>query len=643
VTVSTPPGVAFSARTHTARHDRGFLDTTRRSMGTAVTFAPGDMVGERYRVVRYIARGGMGEVYEVEDTALHERIALKTIRPETAEDSRAIERFKREIHIARKITHPNVCRVFDLGFHRASDVEGDSDTTQDLLFLTMELLCGETLYDRIARRRISPEEALPIIEQLALALDAAHGAGIIHRDLKSTNVMLVPDPRKGTRVVVTDFGLARGLATAGGALASISETGSVVGTASYMAPEQVEAKPLTAAADIYALGTILFEMLTQVRPFDGDGDTPLTVAVRRLTTPPPPPSRYVHGLDPRWERAILRCLEREPTARFPNASGLVEALRDRSASLPGAADVTVAQTAWPWDRTLGKKAIDPLRTIIPAAFVGLIYVLVVVLVKTVWHDFLPINEYLMSVGWPFVLLPLGLLIPGARFIRRSIFEIFLAGVENRIRITAVIGAFAISVALGGSSFALRPRIDVRLVDASIDEDATGAPPLANVITPTVRGDRLCRRPEDAQDPNRYCDSPLPADGYLRLLVHFGFNRLPSYRLRFTASPPSAIAFARMRLDRAIGISDAPERVRSAGGTIEIASGDSRSAPLTGTMEMRFVLRQLPGRLEADPRLRLSIARDAEGMHVISELDQCWSLADGRIGDPCDDSRSMRER
>jgi tetratricopeptide (TPR) repeat protein len=291
--------------------------------GQRLTLAVGEMIAGRYRVLRFVAQGGMGEVYEVHDTELGAPVALKTIRPEIAADSRAIERFKREINLSRRISHPNVCRIHDVGRHTV--VAGASEPAAEVLFLTMEFLAGETLAARIRSRRLSPAEALPIVWQIAAALDAAHAAGVIHRDLKSSNVILVTqaDSSRGPRAVVTDFGLARGFQTEGG-LVSISDSGSVAGTPAYMAPEQVQGLLVTPAADIYALGIVVYEMLSGVRPFDGG--SALSVAVRRLTESPRPPRELVPDLDPAWEAAILRSLDRLPEARFSSATAFAEAL-----------------------------------------------------------------------------------------------------------------------------------------------------------------------------------------------------------------------------------------------------------------------------------------------------------------------------
>jgi eukaryotic-like serine/threonine-protein kinase len=273
-------------------------------------FAPGEKIAERYRVVRFIARGGMGEVYEVEDQELRERVALKSVRGDVSRDNLAIERFRREIQLARKVTHPNVCRIFDVAFHSGT------------IFLTMELLEGETLAQRLRRAGpMSTEEALPVAQQIAWALHAAHQAGIVHRDLKPGNVVLT-ESRGASRAVVTDFGLAR-LESGEDAMTLTAHAG-VVGTPAYLAPEQVEGKEITGAVDVYALGIVLYEMLTGTVPFVGE--SALSVAVRRLQERPASPRVHVPGLDARWEAAILRCLERDPAARFHSAPEVIQFL-----------------------------------------------------------------------------------------------------------------------------------------------------------------------------------------------------------------------------------------------------------------------------------------------------------------------------
>ena len=245
------------------------------------TFGAEELVADRWRIIRLIDRGGMGEVYEAEDLELGERVALKTVRPLLAGRLQAIERFKRETALARKVTHPNVCRIFDIGVHRRPG-------GADLFFLTMELLTGETLAQRLRRDgRLSETEALPLARQLGAALEAAHAAGVVHRDLKSSNVLLVQG-ESGPRAVVTDFGLACSGPLGEGIETAESENTPLVGTPDYMAPEQVEGGPVTAAADLFALGVVLYEIVTGTLPFRGE--RPLDAALARLKEPPIPPT-----------------------------------------------------------------------------------------------------------------------------------------------------------------------------------------------------------------------------------------------------------------------------------------------------------------------------------------------------------------
>lgn len=289
-------------------------------------FRPGDLLCDRFRVVRFIARGGMGELYEAEDTELGEHVALKTIRPEIAADERANQRFKREVQLARKVTHPHICRIFDLFHHVPSASRGSATSA---VFVTMELLAGETLSEHLKRiGRMSTEQALPIIVQMAAALSAAHEVGIVHRDFKSSNVMrLTPEePGKPSRVVVTDFGLANKVNKHPDAsISTMTQAGELLGTPDYMAPEQLDGSAVTPAADLYALGIVIYEMVTGARPFAAD--TPLASAMRRISGPPAtPPREIVRDLPPRWNDVIMRCLARQPADRFPNSASIVAAL-----------------------------------------------------------------------------------------------------------------------------------------------------------------------------------------------------------------------------------------------------------------------------------------------------------------------------
>jgi serine/threonine protein kinase/tetratricopeptide (TPR) repeat protein len=291
----------------------------------STTIASGRVLAGRFKIVRFIASGGMGQVYEAEDMELGEHVALKTVRPDIAREERAMERFRREIHLARKVTHPNVCRIFDV-FHHVETSQDDGGFQQKITFLSMELLKGETLARRLERRgRMQLDEAMPIILQMASALAAAHAAGVIHRDFKSSNVVLVPSASEGgdSRVVVTDFGLAR--STAGGeSLATLSRAAEPIGTPAYMAPEQVAGEEITGAADIYAFGIVMYEMVTGTLPFLGESG--FAVALKRLTESPLSPREHAPDVDVQWEDCILRCLELKPSDRFSTFGELVAEL-----------------------------------------------------------------------------------------------------------------------------------------------------------------------------------------------------------------------------------------------------------------------------------------------------------------------------
>jgi tetratricopeptide (TPR) repeat protein len=288
-----------------------------RRAALAPRFRVGDRVAGRFRVRRFLGQGGMAQVYEAEDLELGQSVAIKALRSDLARDSPAAKLLKTEVLLARRVTHPNVCRIFDVFHHPAT---GGDSASGDLWIVAMELLRGETLAARLRRGPLTSEEALPLVRQMAEGLAAAHAAGVAHLDLKSANVILVPE-REGTRAVLTDFGLARSTDLPD---ATTWSKPSPRGTPAYMAPEQVSGGPVSAAADLYALGVVLYEMVTGRLPFRGE--TPRATAEKRLTERPLSPRTYAPELDPRWEQAILRCLERNPQRRFSSALDLAAAL-----------------------------------------------------------------------------------------------------------------------------------------------------------------------------------------------------------------------------------------------------------------------------------------------------------------------------
>ena len=328
----------------------------RTQLATAPLLRAETLVAGRFQIVRFIGQGGMGQVYEALDLELNSRIALKAIRPEIASDPRMLSRFRREVQLTRMITHPNVCRTFDIERDvRESDKSGRG--ARNLTFLTMELLEGETLSARLRSvGRLTPAEALPLVLQMIDALAAAHLVGVIHRDFKPSNVLLVPSfsakttppstvessnsqssgsgiSSRALRVVVTDFGLARALAaetqTTGpmvAASASTSLTGdqALMGTLVYMAPEQFERGEASIASDIYSLGLVMFEMVTGQRPFADE--IPFAEATKRLKQPAPSTTTLDPDLPPAWDAAISCCLALDPKDRFGAVREVADAL-----------------------------------------------------------------------------------------------------------------------------------------------------------------------------------------------------------------------------------------------------------------------------------------------------------------------------
>jgi eukaryotic-like serine/threonine-protein kinase len=273
-------------------------------------FNPGDVLASRFTIIRFLARGGMGEVYEASDQHLHgKHVAVKTLRPEIGHSATARQRFEREVLTAREIHHPNVCPTYD--------IFREPGTYGDLLFLTMKLLAGEPLSARIARvRAMAPEAALPIIRQMAAGLDAAHRAGVVHRDFKPGNV-IVDSSGDELQVCITDFGLSRSNKLD----SSVTSTGHISGTGGYIAPEIYGGQAPGAASDVYAFGVVMYEMLTGTRP---------GVNLQKIT----PPSSLAANLPKVWDRVILGCLEADPEQRLPSAGEAVMLLDQGGAGGP---------------------------------------------------------------------------------------------------------------------------------------------------------------------------------------------------------------------------------------------------------------------------------------------------------------------
>jgi eukaryotic-like serine/threonine-protein kinase len=319
---------------------------------------PGDVLCGRFRILRAVGEGGMGHVFEALDSELAVHVALKIIRPEIAANPEALVRFRQEVRLARRITHPNVCRTFDIE-RETRVVDAIRGTKQEVVFLTMEFLEGETLASRIKRDGPLPlNEALHVARQTADALQAANTLGIVHRDMKPANIMLVPSEATapiGFRAVITDFGLARlDPVVSPSNLSAFSNTARPIGTLAYMAPEQLENAQISSATDIYAFGLVLFEMVTGTRAFPSDNL--LGGMAQRLTGSPPLPQSLVPGLPTPWCRSIEGCLRLKPADRFQCATDVMEVLDGKRASLPRIGKPSLVQrltlASWPLPRRL---------------------------------------------------------------------------------------------------------------------------------------------------------------------------------------------------------------------------------------------------------------------------------------------------
>jgi serine/threonine protein kinase/Tfp pilus assembly protein PilF len=279
------------------------------------TFSVGDTVAGRFRIVDFLGQGGMGEVYEAEDLTLsHEHIALKTLRASATADENAIHRLNRELQLARSITHVNVCRVHDVGLHHTA-------SGSPIYFFTMELLKGDTLGARLRLGTMTTTAALPLVRQMVMGLHAAHSAGVVHGDLKPGNVMLVPSPDGTERVAITDFGLARWMPP-GAALLSTTTQSFGGGTLAYMAPEQMWSRGATPATDIYALGIIMYELVTGQHPFMGESALDLALGKKPSLGLPP-------EVDSRWQTAIQKCLQPRPDKRFTSVLDVINELEGK--------------------------------------------------------------------------------------------------------------------------------------------------------------------------------------------------------------------------------------------------------------------------------------------------------------------------
>ena len=268
---------------------------------------PGDIVAERFRIVRLLGMGGMGVVYHAHDIELDVDVALKLLRPELASRPDAFERFRQELLLARQVSSPHVVRIHDLVRHG------------DVWLISMDFVPGQSLERLLdTKGHLAPDDAIKIVRQLALGLVAAHQRGVVHRDLKPANVLIGEDDEAR----ITDFGVARSAGNTG-----ITASGVIIGTPEYLSPEQARADPVDGRSDLYALGLIFFEMLTGTLPFRGG--TPAEMLAQRIVRDPPPPDTIRSDLPGFAVRLCARLLELKPSRRFQSAEEVIRAIDQR--------------------------------------------------------------------------------------------------------------------------------------------------------------------------------------------------------------------------------------------------------------------------------------------------------------------------
>ncbi|MGB6865830.1 MAG: protein kinase, partial [Candidatus Aminicenantaceae bacterium] len=272
----------------------------------------GSVFAGRYLILEELGKGGMGSVYKAFDKEVGEKIALKTIKPEIAADEKVIQRFRNELKIARKISHKNVCRMFDLG------------REDDTYYIAMEYVSGEDLKSSVRRMGpLSTGKVLGFATEICEGLAEAHRLGIVHRDLKPQNIMI---DRDGIAQIM-DFGIARSRELKG-----MTENGSTIGTPEYMSPEQVEGEDIDQRSDIYSMGVILYEMVTGRTPFEGK--TPMSIAMKHVTEKPKEPISLNMQISEDLSRVIMKCMEKDKACRYQSALDLLYALKEIERGIP---------------------------------------------------------------------------------------------------------------------------------------------------------------------------------------------------------------------------------------------------------------------------------------------------------------------
>ncbi len=284
---------------------------TRTLETPSVHLSPGLSFADRYRILEELGKGGMGTVYRALDLKLDEEVAIKVIRPEIASDPNTVIRFGHELKLARRISHRNIGRLYELMESRGHH------------FITMEYIPGEDLRRLVKKTKPLPvDQAVTIAAQICEGLCEAHRLGIVHRDLKPGNILI---DREG-RARILDFGIARSVDTEG-----MTRLGMTVGTPEYMSPEQVDGRETDDRADIYSLGILLYEMLTGKRPFEGKNA--FAIGYKHLMVPPRDPVQLNPDIPPDLGRFILKCLQKEKSERYQGAAEALTELKRIRAQL----------------------------------------------------------------------------------------------------------------------------------------------------------------------------------------------------------------------------------------------------------------------------------------------------------------------
>ena len=328
------------------------LHAPREELTTGSTYAG------RYQVIEELGKGGMGKVYKAHDTEIKEKVALKLIKTEIASDKKTIERFQNELKLARKISHRNVCRMYDL------------NKEENSYYITMEYVSGEDLKSLIRRvKQLTPGTAITIAKQVCDGLEEAHRLGVVHRDLKPSNIMIDKDGN----AKIMDFGIARSLKGKG-----ITGAGVMIGTPEYMSPEQVESKEVDRRSDIYSLGVILYEMVTGRVPFEGD--TPFSVGVKHKSEVPQDPKEINEQIPDDLSGLILKCLEKDKEKRFRNVGELRDELGSIEKGVPTTERVIPARKT-----SITSKEITVQFSLKKAFLPVLIFVAVVIIGFVIWR------------------------------------------------------------------------------------------------------------------------------------------------------------------------------------------------------------------------------------------------------------------